>query len=177
MSMRNTLTDEEHRQMVESFVGRAPALIQAQDDRRNRLFEILMEADAADLIARATLTYLHIDPDTFKEWESDRSPAHVEYLALQTLGVGASGPKDVDAVRQAELTWSAIELVREMFSDASLLMVMEAAKASLIDSGRPTTQYRAEDTSPLAGGAWDGVFRTPGAGHTRVFRSFRPTVP
>ena len=142
ITMRGTSSTEEHAAMVGAFVAGADEIRHDQEARRARLLEVLEEADPVDLIARASLTYLRIDPNTFKEWESDRSPAHVEYLALQALGMGLPGPRDVDPMREAEFTWEAIEVVREMFQSASMLMVMEAAAAHRDRPDDCTIEYR-----------------------------------
>jgi hypothetical protein len=63
--------------------------------------------------------------------------AHIEYLALQALGAGLSGPKEVDPRLNWELTGEAVNLVREMFRSASMLIVMDAIAAQRND---PMTQ-------------------------------------
>ena len=139
--MRGTLSAEDHTQMVGALVDTAADLRDEQQGRRARLLEILHEADAVDLIARTSLTYLHIDPDTFKEWESDRSPAHVEYLALQALGAGELDRKAIDPVRASELTFEAIDIVREMFRTASMLIAIEGIVARRDRPGDSTIEY------------------------------------
>lgn len=141
MTMQGTLSADEHVEMIEAFLAEGTELRRKQAARRTSLLEILDEADAVDLVARASLTYLHIDPDTFKEWESDRSPAHIEYLALQALGAESLHPKGVDPIRQWELTWEAIALVREMFSAASMLITMDAIAARRKAPDDPTVEY------------------------------------
>lgn len=129
ITMRNTLSPEEHSRMVEAFVAGADDLRRKQEERRIRLLEILAEIDPIDLLARASLTYLHIDPDTYKEWESDRSPAHVEYLALQILGAGVTTSRECDPLITGRLTGEAVEIVREMFRDAQMLFIMGGIRA------------------------------------------------
>ncbi len=141
ITMRGTLSPDEHAEVVDAFLEGAVDIRREQETRRTRLLEILDEADPVNLIARLSLNYLHIDPDTFKEWESDRSPAHVEYVALQALGVGLSGPKRIESMRELELTVEAIELVREMFRSASILMIMEAIAARRDRPDDPTVEY------------------------------------
>lgn len=129
ITMRNTIGPEEHGMMVEAFLAGADDLRRKQEERRIHLLEILAEVDPVDLLARASLTYLHIDPDTFKEWESDRSPAHVEYLALQILGFGVPARRDCDPRVASHLTGEAMEIVREMFRDAQMLIIMGGIRA------------------------------------------------
>jgi hypothetical protein len=143
IEMRGTLGPEEHTLMMEAFVVGAEDLRREQEERRSRLMEILREVDAIDLLARASFTYLQIDPDTFKEWESDRSPAHIEYLALQVLGAGSPPPTvGVHPIRVSELTAEAIGIVRKMFQAASTLITMEAAAARRDRPNDPTVDYR-----------------------------------
>jgi hypothetical protein len=141
ISMRNLLSPEEHDEMVTAFLSGAPDLRREQQARRTHLLQILNEADPVNLLVRASLTYLHMDPDTFKEWESDRSPAHIEYLALQALSIGLSAPKEVDPRREWELTGEAVQIVREMFRSASMLMVMDAIAARRDRPDDATIEY------------------------------------
>jgi hypothetical protein len=87
------------------------------------------------------MTYLHFDPDTFRESQDDRSPAHVEYLGLQVLGAGPSAVKAVDPMRESELTFEAIDLVRKMFRTASMLTVIGAVAAWRDRADDPTVEY------------------------------------
>lgn len=87
----STLSQEEHSRAIDALLAGEDEERRKQATLRQQLLAILTKMDPFDLLARASLTYLHMDPDTFKEWESDRSPAHVEYLALHALG--ADGPE------------------------------------------------------------------------------------
>ncbi|MFP5325995.1 MAG: hypothetical protein ACLGHT_00765, partial [Acidimicrobiia bacterium] len=142
--MRTSMTEDEHAQLRDAFIESAEEMRSLQLERRSRILEILSEIDPLDLLARASLTYLHIDPDTFKEWESDRSPAHVEYLALQSLAVGEVDRASVHPAKAMQLTMEAISLSREMFSTASMLYVVEAAKAHRAAPDDPTIEYTLE---------------------------------
>lgn len=141
ITMRSTLAPQEHAAMVDAFIGAADEVRQSQEARRTRLLEILTEVDPVDLVARASLTYLHIDPDTFKEWESDRSPAHVEYLALQVLGAGISASKNCDPLVASRLTGEALEIAREMFREAQMLIVIEGIAARRDRPEDPTVEH------------------------------------
>src|SRR5687768_267429 len=127
--MRKSMSQAEQEALRDAFIESAEEMRSLQLERRSRILEILREVDPLDLLARATLTYLHIDPDTFKEWESDRSPAHVEYLALQSLAIGEVERESLHPAKAMHLTMEAIHVAREMFSTASMLYVVEAAKA------------------------------------------------
>ena len=61
ISMRNVLSSQEHDEMVTAFLSGAPDLRGEQQARRTRLLQILNEADPVNLLARASLTYLHIN--------------------------------------------------------------------------------------------------------------------
>ncbi len=140
--LRGTLSAEEHIKATDALIESAADLRAEQEQRRARLEEILREADAIDLVARASLTYLQFDPNTFKEWESDRSPAHVEYLALQALGVGDFEHKRIDPMRASRLTLEAIDIVREMFHAASRLIVIDGIAEHREQPGNPTVEFR-----------------------------------
>jgi hypothetical protein len=139
--MQRTLSEEEHAEFRDAFTNSADEMLARQEQRRSRILEILTEVDPLDLLGRASLTYLHIDPDTFKEWESDRSPAHVEYLALQALSVEAGRKGPVDPARAMHLMMEAVQLSREMFSDASMLFVIDAVAAQRANPNDPTIEY------------------------------------
>jgi len=140
ISTRGSLSAEEHSATVNAFLESGVEIRQKQQKRRDRLLEILHEVDSVDLLARASLIYLHIDPDTYKESESERSAAHIEYLALQALGVSLSDPQNIDPMLASALTAEAVEIVKQMFQSASLLMVMESATAGR-DQPDPTLEY------------------------------------
>ncbi len=141
IKIENTVKPDEHAAMVDVFVGGADARRQKREDLRVRLLEILTEVDPVDLLARASLTYLPIDPDTYKEWESDRSPAHVEYLALQVLGLGDISPRESDPHDASRLTGDAIEIVREMFLETRTLITMQAVARRDEDSDDLTAEH------------------------------------
>jgi hypothetical protein len=126
--------------VVDAFIESGAEIRREQEKRRSRLLEILREVDSVDLLARASLIYLHIDPDTYKESESERSAAHIEYLALQALGVGLSGPQNIDPMLASALTAEAVEIVRKMFQSASLLTIMESTTAGR-DQPDPPSEY------------------------------------
>ncbi|HUZ55893.1 MAG TPA: hypothetical protein VMU94_25620 [Streptosporangiaceae bacterium] len=120
---------DEHREFLTAV--REQMLPRLRDERqqlRDRLDEILGRADAVDLLARASFLYLPIDPDTYKEHESDRGSAHIEYLALQVLPNSADELQAVDPVTAASLTGEAIHLVRELFAVESQLLTFGQAE-------------------------------------------------
>lgn len=142
ISMRGTLSPEEHAEQVAALIASAGDVKRDQANLRAQLLEILQASDSVDLVARASLTYLQMDPDTYKEWESDRSPAHVEYLALQTLGASLpSAERRVHPGEAARLTFDALETVRELFRLTSFLLVIESIKARRDRPGDTTGEY------------------------------------
>jgi hypothetical protein len=119
-----------------------PRLRGNRQQLRDRLAEILALTDPIDLLARASFLYLPIDPNTYKEWESDRSTAHIEYLALQVLPYSAKEAQVVDPKNAASLTGEAIHLVRELFDIEGLLLTFgQAEDPQKIDDR--AYQYRA----------------------------------
>ncbi|MFJ8203241.1 hypothetical protein [Micromonospora chalcea] len=132
---------EAHAVAVGGMLGRRDELRRRQADRRARLVEVLKEADPADILGFLSLGYLMFDPDTFRESENDRSPAHLEYLALQALGVGIARREGVDPMRQHELAGEAIELVREIFDAATWLTMLDAMEARQVRPGDAIVEY------------------------------------
>ena len=83
---KNNRSPEEHQEFLKSVREEMlPRLRSERQQLGERLTEILAQADPVDLLARASFLYVPFNPDTYKEWESDRSTAHIEYLALQVL--------------------------------------------------------------------------------------------
>ncbi|GIJ42928.1 hypothetical protein Vwe01_62530 [Micromonospora andamanensis] len=141
ITMEGVGSPEEHAVRVAEILGQREELRQLQVDRRARLVEVLQEADPADLLGFLSLGYLMFDPDTFRESENDRSPAHLEYLALQVLGTGIVRREGVDPMRQRELAGEAIELVREMFDTATWLTMLDATEARRARPDDATVEY------------------------------------
>ena len=94
---------------------------------RSQLLGILTETDRASLLSQAAITYLAQNPDSFRESENDRIPAHIEYLALQAAGVGLiSDSSRIDPEILAEQTDAAIDHVRVIFKDSIALMSLRS---------------------------------------------------
>jgi hypothetical protein len=126
---KNSRTPDEHQEFLTSVREQMlPGLRSDRQQLRNRLAEILAQVDPIDLLARASFLYLPIDPNTYKEWESDHSTAHIDYLALQVLPYSAKEPQAVDPMDAASLTSEAIHLVRELFDVESLLLTYGQAE-------------------------------------------------
>jgi hypothetical protein len=126
---KNNRSPEQHQEFLRSVREEMlPRLRGERRQLRERLTEILAQADPVDLLARAGFLYLPIDPDTYKEWESDRSTAHIEYLALQVLPDSAMEARAIDPKDAASLTSEAIHLVRELFEVQALLLTFGQAE-------------------------------------------------
>jgi len=110
----NNATPEEHAEFRATLLAAKPDIEARLSAARERLVEILRTVDPADLVARASLVYLNFDPNTYREWEDDRSPGHVEYLALQALAVGLDSSPTVHPAEAPQLTDEAIDLARRV---------------------------------------------------------------
>jgi hypothetical protein len=120
---KNNRSLEEHQEFLTSVREEMlPRLRGNRQQLRDRLAEIFAKTDPVDLLARASFLYLTIDPNTYKESESGRSLAHMEYLALQVLPDSAKEARAVDPREAATLTSEAIEIVRELFDVEGLLL-------------------------------------------------------
>jgi len=117
-------------------------LVTNRENLRVRLLEILGKTDVPDLISRASLTYLTIDPDTYKESESDKSPAHIEYLALQALDVGFQRIPDENPGEAYSLTNEAIHIVRQLFDLTHAIILHETANEYDANPNDQTVNYR-----------------------------------
>ena len=122
--------DEAEMSMGEALIAAIPEMEERRTQARERLLEILREADRPDLVAQAALTYQINDPETFKESENERQPSHLEYLALQAAGIGLADGIRVDTI-PAELayqTGEAMHLVQEIFVLSQMLLPIRSAK-------------------------------------------------
>jgi hypothetical protein len=140
---KNNRSPEQHGKFMDWIRDEMlPRLRGERQEQRDQLAEILIKADPVDLLARASFLYLPIDPDTYKEWESDRSTAHIEYLALQVLPHSTKEEKRIDSKEAASLTSEAINLVRELFEVQALLVTFgQSEDPQKIDDR--VTEYRA----------------------------------
>lgn len=138
----NHRTAEDHEQFLADVREKVLPQVRAKREQlRQRLDMILDQADAIDLLARAGLEYLPIDPDTYKEWESDRSTAHIEYLAMQALPRSLDEPQELDPLLSEALTTEAIQIARDLFeAEAQLVMLTRAEQPESVSD--QTQQYR-----------------------------------
>lgn len=73
-----------HARWADAWLSGLPAAVEERDRAMHRLDEVL-RTDPAGCVALASLLYLAKDPETYRESLDDRSPAHVEFLALRAL--------------------------------------------------------------------------------------------
>lgn len=140
----NTATPEEHAEFRAGWLAAKPDIEARVSAAKGRLVEILRSVDPADLVARASLIYLHFDPNTYREWEDDRSPGHVEYLALQALAVGMDSSPTAHPAETPRLTDEAIEIARSLFSDAGMLLVLRPLEDG-DGQGEPIADYQLKE--------------------------------
>ena len=126
----NTATPEEHAEFRAGLLAAKPDIEARVSEGRERLLELLRSVDPGDIVARASLVYLSFDPNTYREWEDDRSPGHVEYLALQALAVGLDSSPTAHPAEAPQLTDEAIDLARSLFDDVSMLYALRALEES-----------------------------------------------
>jgi hypothetical protein len=81
ITVEQSMSEEEHYEMVSGFIDEIPSLVEERAEVHAEVLELLGHSDVIELLAQASIGYLHIDPDTYQESTHDQSPAHVEYLA------------------------------------------------------------------------------------------------
>jgi hypothetical protein len=80
------VSSEEHAESMAALMMTSIPDIEAQRDKlRDLLDHALGRVDPLECLALASAMYLAKDPNTYSEVEDDRSPAHVEFLALSAL--------------------------------------------------------------------------------------------
>lgn len=83
--MRSEVTPEDHARRVAELEASIPEIEAARDALRSKLDEVLAVVAPLDCLALSSALYLMKDPDTYSEADDDRSPAHLEFLALCVL--------------------------------------------------------------------------------------------
>ena len=124
----------------EALIEAIPDMEERRTQTRARLLEILRKADRPDLVAQAALTYQINNPETFKESENERQPSHLEYMALQSAGIGLAAGIRVD-MTPAELTsqtGEAMHLVQEIFAMSQVLLPIRSAKEIRKEKEQPS---------------------------------------
>jgi len=120
---------EMHEAFVRDSLEDIPDIEARRKSRLQRLHDVLVNAGPTACVAYASLTYLQKDPDTYRESEDDRSPAHVEFLALRALPVlqiaGTATEEEFPGLAN-----EALHLVRETFADTQELLMLKSVEAS-----------------------------------------------
>lgn len=127
ISFQPTMTPEEHATFVRSFTEeQLKGLGERRGELVTRLADLLEGADLPELLACASLSYLRFDPDTYRDSENDQSPAHIEFLALQSLAhdhVSESPLRPGEVLHAAS---EAIDISRELFQVTSMMLTWES---------------------------------------------------
>lgn len=100
--MRSEVTPEDHARRVAELEASIPEIEAARDDLRTKLDEVLAVVAPLDCLALSSALYLMKDPDTYSEADDDRSPAHLEFLALCVLPLMAAPSNDAGASTASE---------------------------------------------------------------------------
>lgn len=127
ISMQRTETPEEYEGRFAEMMNELSELETEREQLRADLLAIVTNVGPARLVSICSWNYLRINPDTYKEWEDDRSTAHIEYLALQALDSTQLGP--TTNPRDAFM-WSgqAMMIVRELFAVTSRIILLESVR-------------------------------------------------
>lgn len=92
---------DEHEARLRAVIDAVPALTQERSALLDRLEEVLREAGPLECLALASTVYLVKDAETYRESEDDRSPAHIEFLALSVLPLLQAGDGPAGAGKDA----------------------------------------------------------------------------
>ena len=111
--------------------------------KRQKLLDLLSTGATADILALASLSYAYRDPNTTKESENDRSPAHLEYLGLQALHIGLKTAETRPPPPElAHRTFRALRFVRHIFGRKHLLIEIDAFTSVAGGIDRATIEYQ-----------------------------------
>jgi hypothetical protein len=100
--MRSEVTPEDHARRVAELEASIPEIEAARKDLRSKLDEVLAVVAPLDCLALSSALYLMKDPDTYSEADDDRSPAHLEFLALSVLPLMAAPSNGAGASTDSE---------------------------------------------------------------------------
>jgi hypothetical protein len=78
-------TEEEHREILETLASSKDELAQDIERQIEELESILRQYEPFDIISNISLANSILDPETYKEYEQEGSPAFTEYVALLYL--------------------------------------------------------------------------------------------
>ncbi|MGC4111142.1 MAG: hypothetical protein QM747_12115 [Nocardioides sp.] len=79
-----------------------PEIEGARDALRSKLDEVLAVVSPLDCLALSSALYLMKDADTYSEADDDRSPAHIEFLALSALPLISNPSNGVRAAADSD---------------------------------------------------------------------------
>lgn len=138
ITMQNLLSEEEAELFKESLRNELlPHLEERRKELRAELVDLLKSMDPIEMLMQFAIPYLSIDPNTYREWATDRSPAHVEYLAMQVLGLEQwevndwePGPMSQGLTRLAEITKELFETQLHYIAMSTALEKEEGSVAS-----------------------------------------------
>jgi hypothetical protein len=100
--MRSEVTPEDHARRVAELEASIPEIEAARDVVRSKLDEVLAVVAPLDCLALSSALYLMKDPDTYSEADDDRSPAHLEFMALSVLPLIAAPSNGARASTDSE---------------------------------------------------------------------------
>ena len=118
-------------------------LVSTREDKRRQLLEILTAGNPLGILALTALMYVGLDPNTFKESQSTRLPAHIEYLALQSLAIDFDTMGDSSRSETvASDAFRAMELVQEMFTLSPILYAIRTVDVEMEETDLQLAEYR-----------------------------------
>lgn len=120
---------EEHEVFVTGALDTIPTIEADRARKLERLEQVLLQAGPGQCVALASLTYSWRDPNTYRESQDDRSPAHIEFLALRALPHLAV-PSEATGDELHDLVAEALELTRGAFDDTATLIMLRSVAAT-----------------------------------------------
>ncbi len=130
IEMSTHRTAERQAELEEHLRQLVPQLESELDVQMERLDELLQEAGPENCVAVASLSYLLKDANMYRESEDDRSPGHVEFLALRALPLLGTQPR-ADSRSIGIVGLEALELVRDAFEAATMLLNLRSFFAAV----------------------------------------------
>lgn len=118
VQMRSRLTDVEAAELRVAMLESLPSMAERLEQLHAELCSVLSSVDSRELLMQFAIPYLFVDADTWIESASDQLPAHVEYLALQVLGLN-QGDGNADPERIQAALHEVEPLIHELFELAT----------------------------------------------------------
>jgi hypothetical protein len=114
---RGLLTEEESEAFRKELLEGGLAEMRARmESLQAELVDLLKSMDPLEMLMQFAVPYLSLDPNTYREWETDRLASHVEYLAMQVVGLGKCETQEWTPQQMSEGLTRVEAIIKDLFA-------------------------------------------------------------